>query len=1231
MVATHYGYGGAHGLEVSTAPCEQATLGSCFVGCAVSTAVGVPSLYTFLTAEQLVEFGDFNSHRCETASRELCLCAHPAPPPPPTAANGNADGRVDWEYSGVDVASDTTARASALFKHVGTDVDVPVDFRRHTTGYACVGEDDGAGACARHCSAAVGGALSAFSVAGVSAPSAPPMEPQPLLPPSSPPAPLPPGHVFNGATDACANVGLYTDLSDCRDGGVGSRWPPRCDYGSSNSACGRREYIGANGVEIGNDACTHANDDVCQDGAPGSVFNTDANGERVSLCAFATDSTDCGFRTLTTLGPMSYAIGRPAAPSPPPSPPLPIASPPPPFVGCSDLCNTATDPMRCSDGGEGAFLVNGAFECDYGSQCAACGSRLFVDAVGSDSWVRARDGVCEDTVVGGSAGYGTDATDCGGPRPVQYTRGAYDVARRRMQNAGERYVQRAPPPPPPPYVSIRSPRPPPPDPTPPPPPSPPPPPPTPTPPVSRDHCVCSCVAADADAGAGDDTGVGLLAQTVPAADTRLYLARATLERGAEQHVAATVRVTGASATLDGVEATPVHDAPVAHAMRGWRIPPTASIADVPSLRPPPTTVLVENDQPMATEADVAAARAHFLARCVGVCGHDVASRWGRSGVWLLHLVQVGLAAARVAAAPTVECVCFAGATPDPLDDSTIVHLVHAHGTHVETTFPNDPASDWHVDAYAVGPPRWSHEFVPTLGGTVYFKAAFSAGVRVVVTPLPALSASVSVASAGACAAECVRSVGKADTTGFEFDETTKECACADTTSDPVAASTHARLDVNSSAPTPHTRRLYALVWCESVQPGVDAVEGGTYVRAQTGAANGVDDVHHVNYRPWCPGRVAEHMGEAVVGGQVLASAEAATGRACETECAGLANATAVGGVGGVGGARCNLVQVSTLAWSSLVGGRVYHPSPPPTPPSPPATPPPRYPPLPPNFPLGGAGDRLRTWSPLDNAQPEADADGLYSLSCGVPASCDLGPLLVFRGDYLSTVTLSRELQRDGHFDSTLCPFECVPTVVEHGLNAADASNFHAGLGIGGIIPRGVPAGVSPDVSHGGVVVNEVVDYTGASTMADCKAYLMERGAPPVGGSVSALATGMLGVWHEGTCRSYRAVRSPLQFQLWSAWATFAQSVTRLGHFIAPDAAATRVPDDSTTCDHQLGSNCTTLWWAEFDDSTYSCRPTHGPTNMLENVRVFCPTPSSPSIAQLRPMSLTLASTVHGRC
>ena len=176
-----------------------------------------------------------------------------------------------------------------------------------------------------------------------------------------------------------------------------------------------------------------------------------------------------------------------------------------------------------------------------------------------------------------------------------------------------------------------------------------------------------------------------------------------------------------------------------------------------------------------------------------------------------------------------------------------------------------------------------------------------------------------------------------------------------------------------------------------------------------------------------------------------------------------------------------------------------------------------------------------------------------------------------------------------------------PTVVEHGLNAADASNFHAGLGIGGIIPHGVPAGVSPDVSHGGVVVNEVVDYTGASTMADCKAYLMGRGAPPVGGSVSALATGMLGVWHEGTCRSYRAVRSPLQFQLWSAWATFAQSVTRLGHFIAPDAAATRVPDDSTTCDHQLGSNCTTLWWAEFDDSTYSCRPTHGPTNMLENV------------------------------
>lgn len=135
--------------------------------------------------------------------------------------------------------------------------------------------------------------------------------------------------------------------------------------------CGPRDYV-AQGGNIGDDSCEHANDGVCQDGGPGSVRYTNTDGESVALCGFATDNFDCSQRTLTTLGSLSFsAAGRPAAPLPPPSPPHPPPSPPPPFTACEDTCTTATDVNVCSDGGEGAVLVGGAFECDYGSQVRA--------------------------------------------------------------------------------------------------------------------------------------------------------------------------------------------------------------------------------------------------------------------------------------------------------------------------------------------------------------------------------------------------------------------------------------------------------------------------------------------------------------------------------------------------------------------------------------------------------------------------------------------------------------------------------------------------------------------------------------------------------------------------------------------------------------------------------------------------------------------------------------------
>ena len=112
-----------------------------------------------------------------------------------------------------------------------------------------------------------------------------------------------------------------------------------------------------NGEIIGDDSCQHANDGVCHDGGPGSVFFEDADGRAVSACKYATDATDCPLRLMEKLGPLSYGISSaPPAPVPPPSSPSPPGLPPPSFtyVACDDTCSYAGS--VCSDGGNSALI-----------------------------------------------------------------------------------------------------------------------------------------------------------------------------------------------------------------------------------------------------------------------------------------------------------------------------------------------------------------------------------------------------------------------------------------------------------------------------------------------------------------------------------------------------------------------------------------------------------------------------------------------------------------------------------------------------------------------------------------------------------------------------------------------------------------------------------------------------------------------------------------------------------
>lgn len=221
-------------IEISLAACEaRINTGPCFIGCTLGAASGAPALYVFLTEEQIREFGNYNSYRCEAASHEYCLCGADLPPPPPPP---HQEDETLMQYSGINVPYDHSGSSSAFYRKVGTDVAMPASFRQFTTHYSCPAEDTGAASCAKHCSEQMGDDLVAFSVTGLLAPPPPPNTPSPAGPPIAPPSPLPPfGEQFNGATDSCDRAGVYSGR-ECRDGGPGSLYPSYCDFGSQARA-----------------------------------------------------------------------------------------------------------------------------------------------------------------------------------------------------------------------------------------------------------------------------------------------------------------------------------------------------------------------------------------------------------------------------------------------------------------------------------------------------------------------------------------------------------------------------------------------------------------------------------------------------------------------------------------------------------------------------------------------------------------------------------------------------------------------------------------------------------------------------------------------------------------------------------------------------------------------------------------------------------------------------------
>lgn len=223
-------------IQLSQAACEglEVETASCFVGCALGNELGVPALYTFRRASVAAEFAEFNSHRCEAnMEHPLCLCATPPPPPPPVY-DAHSILLKDYAFAGTPLVSSASAQPSGYWKPVAVDSRLPDEAATGTHVVDCRGSDSGAATCTRACAEDLQGLLRGFAVKAHALPPSPPPPTPPPAPPAPPPSPSPPlsTHRFNGATDGCAKQGIYTNNLECRDGGVGSVYPPLCSYGS---------------------------------------------------------------------------------------------------------------------------------------------------------------------------------------------------------------------------------------------------------------------------------------------------------------------------------------------------------------------------------------------------------------------------------------------------------------------------------------------------------------------------------------------------------------------------------------------------------------------------------------------------------------------------------------------------------------------------------------------------------------------------------------------------------------------------------------------------------------------------------------------------------------------------------------------------------------------------------------------------------------------------------------
>ena len=1173
-------------VELSQAPCEgtAADVSSCFIGCALGNEIGVPALFTFQRASVAHQFEDFMSHRCvDNNDHPFCLCGTPNPPPPPVYDSVSILTKP-YAYAGNPESRSTSYQPSAFFKAVAVDRKLPDEFVepvKHTT--TCRGSDSGAETCARSCARDLLGTLRGFHVTASALPPSPPPPASPPMPPQPPPSPSPPisKYRFHGALDTCKRIRIYLG-TQCRDGGVGSVFPPVCDYGSQVEYCGRRPDVG-NNAAIGDNSCATARNGQCEDGGSGTAYlATDASGKNFAVCGYATDRDDCPARYVT-YGPLTYSnfAKPPFPPSPPYSPPPHSPSPPPYiFTQCDNSC--AYSGITCSDGGLGAYIVSGLFQCDYGTQCDHCGPRNDVITLAADVPPYAMNGICDDTVSHGQAGYGQDTTDCG-PMPVQHRKGRPMARPRSRERQRQLSIHRYPSPKPPPPI-------PPPAPTPFPRPLPPPPPPFA--PIELGMCECSCYSENSNVDpAISEMDWGPMAMTamasVPSENTVLYSAYTVIGRGGTTDVTGTAFITGSELGVTWTQgmlfSMPSMSSRVAHIASGWKVDTFSALSDAGMF----SSRVIRSSAPSGTVV-----RDECATYCV---------RMATSNGYRYELAYIQTEG------PGQPCYCFKADSPRLPSDADATEWIKQHTTRGHAS----------SELYMLTPTRHTAHYVSAIESTVHYSRIFGDdGTRIATNIAPNAASTVYSVDERDCALSCAMQF-TANLVAFAFTPTglfSNACECF--VNDPISISNqalHLRYEENN------TKQLYHASVCSHTHP--DPQESSfAWNRAQG---------------QWCPGVVSESgMGLSAINGTVYNAAESSNyGEQCSSTCAG----------------GCRFAELMVTPWAELAGTLPTDPPPPPSSPKPPPASPPPYSPRPPAGPES-SHNMFRTWHPLVHEYPQdSDRDGLFEITCGVPSCNTQFPIFV--GAIDQAFELAQQLDTDGTFHETLCPFECKPMLFSHALSRAEEASLKAGTGFGGFL---FPGREAHDTSHhhythipgfstftesevpGAVELHHNFGMNGI-TRAECRGHMSTR-------SVVGAA---MGVWLKtgtalrdasvaiGDCVIFLATRSQQQHTLWKSFLSFASTVTSLPHYapIPNNAYSMRNPDDSEPCGSEHDS-C--VYWNEFDSlatgtavNSYFCHPNNDLTNVLTPVKlvemtetstIHFPPPSPPSPVPPQPPS-----------